>query len=44
MFTDEIDAVAFLHGLPTGLTTDVARACGEMAFTRKDALAAFLKH
>jgi hypothetical protein len=42
MFNDEIDALAFLHGLPTDLTTDVARACGEMAFTRKDALAAFL--
>ena len=42
MFNGEIDSAAFLRGLPIGLTADVARACGEMAFTRKEALADLL--
>ncbi len=42
MFKDEIEAVGFLNGLPHDLIRDIAVACGEMAFTRKEALTAFL--
>ena len=42
MFGGEIDAAGFLKSLPDGLITDVARACGEMAFTRKASLQTFV--
>jgi hypothetical protein len=38
MFEGEVDAKDFLKAFPSDLVESVARACGEMAFTRKEAL------
>ncbi len=39
MFGGNIDQKEFLHAFPRDLVSSVAHACGEMAFTRKAALA-----
>ena len=38
MFSGDIDQKEFLNGFPGDLVSCVAHACGEMAFTRKEAL------
>ena len=40
MFAGELSPKQFLKELPTALVTNIARACGEMAFTRKKSLSA----
>lgn len=43
MFDGEIDQKEFINTLPNDLASSVAHACGEMAFTRREALAAALE-
>jgi hypothetical protein len=38
MTSGEMTPETFLKGLPEGLAADIAHACGEMAFTRREAL------
>ena len=42
MFDGKLDTTEFLKGFSGELITDVARACGEMAFTRREALREFI--
>jgi hypothetical protein len=42
MFAGEVDQMMFLKAFPQDLVTDVAHACGKMAFTRKDALSSLV--